>query len=461
MSKKLLNNPLILFDKNYFKISKYTVPSEQYIVAVDVGSSSVKLAIASKILDEKNRVQIFALLERPSFGIKKGVITDMSQVSSAVYDVVAEAEAVIGINIKEVLIGISASGVEFVHSEGYIPLSGNEVEEPDVDRVVHDSLKKAFNLRDKEILQFFPLSFILDDQGGIKNPLGMVGEKLSCRTVVITAEPGSIRNFARIFNQAELDIIDKLYMPFVASEQILTQRQKSVGSVLVDIGYSTTTFVVWSNEEILGSGVINLGSEKITSDLSYGLQTSIDIGEEIKQNHLDLMGDQSSLPEDFEIFDPETRTNYSLNLKEINGFATQRVEEMFLMLLKKLYENFGSVKFPGGLILTGGGSNLKGIHEIARQITNMPVYKNVYNDRDVKFILDFNDDPVYANVISMVAYALRHPDEMGTDRNIFDNDYRNQRDERINNRGNNGGKYSNSKSSNKSIWNSITGIFGR
>jgi cell division protein FtsA len=393
------------------------VASDQYIVAIDVGSSSVKLAVASKSLDEKGRVQIFALLERPSFGIRRGIITDMGEVSQAVYDVVAEAESVIGINIREVVIGVSAYGVDFIGSDGSIPLSGEEVNEEDIDRVIYDSLKKAFNLRDKEILQYIPLNFALDYQDGIKNPIGMVGDKLSCRTITITAEPGNIRNFSRIFAQADLDIMDKLFMPFVSSELILTPRQKSVGAVLIDIGYSTTSYVVWLNEEMIGSGLINIGSEKITADLAYGLQTSIDIAEEIKRNHLDLIGDESNLPEDFEIFDPETQTTYNLNLKKINGFANQRVEEIFLILLKKLYESFGRVKFPGGLVLTGGGANLKGIHEVARQVAELPVYKNVYNSKDIKFILDFNDDPVYANVIAIANYAVKHPEEIGQDKN--------------------------------------------
>lgn len=395
--------------------------TDQYLVAIDVGSSSVKLAVASRAMDEKGRVQIFALLERPSFGLRKGIITDMTELSQAVYDLVAEAESVIGMNIREVLIGISSFGVDFVNSDGYIPLSGQEVTADDVDRVVYDSLKKAFNLRDKEILQFLPISFGMDDQGGIKNPIGLIGEKLSCRTLTITAEPGIIRNFVRIFHQAELDIIDKLYMPFMASELMLTARQKNLGTILVDLGYSTTSYVVWDNDEMVGSGIINVGSEKITSDLAYGLQTSIDIAEEVKKTHLHLIDDNSGKPGEFEIFDPETQTNYTLNSRKIRRYSQDRVEEIFLLLLKNLYDKFGRTKFAGGLVLTGGGANLQGIHEVARNITGLPTYKCVYNEKDVKFILDFNNDPVYANVISMLTYAMSHPEEIGQNRNIFDN----------------------------------------
>ena len=397
--------------------------TDQYLVAVDVGSSSVKLAVANRNLDEKNRAQIFALLERPTFGIRRGVITDMTEVSRAVYDIVTEATAIIGINIQEVLIGISNFGVNFVHSDGYVPLSGQEVSEDDVDRVVYDSLKKAFNLREKEILQYFPLSFALDNQNGIRNPIGMVGDKLSCRTLTITAEPSNIRNFTRIFQQADLDIVDKLFMPLVASDLILTNRQKQVGAVMVDIGYSTTTYVVWDNEEILGSGVLNIGSEKITSDLAYCTKTSIEIAEEIKKERVDLNTPHENTlqrEETIEIFDPETQTNYTLNVEDIEYCASQRVEEIFLLLLKKLFEQFGQSKFPGGIVLTGGGANLKGIHEIAKEVTGLPVYTNIYNERDVKFVLEFDGDPTYANVISMLVYALNHPEEMGQDKNIFD-----------------------------------------
>jgi cell division protein FtsA len=395
------------------------VATDQYLIAIDVGSSSVKLAVASKMLDEKGKVQIYALLDRPAFGLKKGIITDMGEVSSAVYNIVAEAESVIGTSIREVLVGISGFGVDFVQSEGFIPISGQEVDEDDIDRVVYDSLKKGYNLRDKDILQFMPIDFSLDDQRGIKNPLGLAGEKLGCRTLTITAEPSHTRNFSRIFNQAELDIVDKLYMPFVSSDLLLSPRQKSVGSILVDLGYHSTSYVVWQNDEMVGSGVLNIGCEKVTSDLAYGLQTSIEIAEEIKKNHLNLSGEKRGTPEDFEIFDPETQTNHSLNTGKIQAYAQDRVEEIFLLLLKKLHQDFGKSKFSGGMVLTGGGANLKGIHDIARKVTDLTVYKNVYNDREIRFILDFNNDPTYCNVISMLSYALYNPEEIGQNRNIF------------------------------------------
>jgi cell division protein FtsA len=398
------------------------VATDQYLIAIDVGSSSVKLAVASRNLDEKGRTQIYALLEKNVYGINKGVITDMTEISQAVYDIVAEAESVIGVSIREVLIGVNSFGVEFVSSEGFVPISGQEVESQDVDRVVYDSLKKAFNLREKEILQFLPISFSMDNQVGIKNPIGLIGERLSCRTLTITAEPSVIRNFVRIFHQAELDIVDKLYMPFITSELLINSRQKNSGAILVDLGYTTTSYVVWQNDEIIGNGIINIGSEKISSDLAYATQTSIEIADEIKKNNINLIDNANDgLPNEVEIFDPETHTNYILNLRQIRQYAQERVEEIFTLLMKDLYDKFGKTKFSGGIVLIGGGANLKGIHDIVRSTTGLPVYKTVYNEKEVKFILDFNNDPTYCNVVSMLIYALNHPEDIGQDRNVFDN----------------------------------------
>ena len=393
--------------------------NDQYLVAIDVGSSSIKLAIASKVLDEKKRVQIFALLERPVFGIKRGAITDMSELSKAVYDIVTEAESIIGMTIQDVLIGVNTFGVEFINSEGYIALSDNEVNEDDVDRVIRDSFRKAFNVREKEILQHFPVNFSLDDQPGIRNPIGMLGSKLGCRTITICTEPSSIRNFSRIFQQADLDVLDKLYMPLVSSDLIFTPRQKNMGAVLVDIGYSSTTYTLWENDEILGSGVINIGSEQISSDIAYFTKTSIEIADEIKKNNLNLL-DIETEPLEIDIFDPETDSNYSLDLREIKNCAVQRVEEIFLILLENLQKQFGQSKFNGGLVLIGGGANLKGIHEIAKKITGLPVYNNIYNDKQVKFILEFDYDCIYANVISMLIYSVNNLDEIGVEKNNLD-----------------------------------------
>lgn len=393
--------------------------NDQYLVAIDIGSSSIKLAIAKKVLDEKKRVQICALLERPVFGIKRGSITDMSELSKAVYDIVAEAESIIDVTIQNVLVGINTFGVEFINSEGYIALSNNEVNEDDVDRVVRDSFRKAFNVREKEILQHSPVNFSVDDQPGIRNPIGMLGSKLGCRTITICAEPVSIRNFSRIFQQADLDVLDKLYMPLISSDLIFTSRQKNTGAVLVDIGYSSTVYTVWLNDEIAGSGVINIGSEQISSDIAYFTKTSIENADEIKKNHLNLLTDDNQINE-IEMFDPETKLNYPLNLKEIKNFAIERVEEIFVLLLENLKKQFNQTEYNGGIVLIGGGANLKGIHDIAKQVTGLPIYNNIYNDSQVKFILKFDYDCIYANVVSMLIHSVNNLDEIGIEKNILD-----------------------------------------
>ena len=393
--------------------------NDQYFVAIDIGSSSIKLAIASKTLDEKQRVQIYALLERPVFGIKRGSITDMSELSKAVYDVVAEAESIMGITIQKVLIGINTFGIEFINSEGYIALSDNEVNEDDIDRVIRDSFRKAFNVREKEILQHFPINFSLDDQPGIRNPIGMLGSKLGCRTITICAEPVSIRNFSRIFQQADLDILDKLYMPLISSDLIFTSRQKNTGAVLVDIGYSSTVYTVWKNDEIVGSGVINIGSQQISSDIAFVTKTSLENADEIKKNHLNLLINDNEVNE-IEMFDPETKSNYQLNLEEIRDYAFKRIEEIFLLLLENLHRQFNETEYMGGIVLIGGGANLKGIHDIAKQVTGLPIYNNIYNESQVKFILEFDYDCVYANVVSMLIHSVNNLEEIGLEKNILD-----------------------------------------
>ena len=393
--------------------------NDQYFVAIDIGSSSIKLAIASKTLDEKQRVQIYALLERPVFGIKRGSITDMSELSKAVYDVVAEAESIMGITIQKVLIGINTFGIEFINSEGYIALSDNEVNEDDIDRVIRDSFRKAFNVREKEILQHFPINFSLDDQPGIRNPIGMLGSKLGCRTITICAEPVSIRNFSRIFQQADLDILDKLYMPLISSDLIFTSRQKNTGAVLVDIGYSSTVYTVWKNDEIVGSGVINIGSQQISSDIAFVTKTSLENADEIKKNHLNLLINDNEVNE-IEMFDPETKSNYQLNLEEIRDYAFKRIEEIFLLLLENLHRQFNETEYMGGIVLIGGGANLKGIHDIAKQVTGLPIYNNIYNESQVKFILEFDYDCVYANVVSMLIHSVNNLEEIGLEKNILE-----------------------------------------
>jgi len=385
--------------------------NDPYLVAIDIGSFAIKLVVAKNSLDVQNKVQILALVQRTSGGIKRGVITNMSEATEAIIEVVNQAEGIIGLPIRQVVIGISGPNINFKNSEGLIVIShsDNEITENDVDRVIQDSLSKAYNIHNSEILHTIPKSFVLDNQSGIRYPVGMIGHKMECKTLIISTETSYLRNFTKVFNQANLGILEQIYTPLASGEFLLSQRQKKVGTILVDIGSNSTTFIIWENEEIISSGVIPLGGEHITADLAVGLQTTIEIAEKLKRENLDVNQNTS---EEIEIFNEDTGMNEFFASGDLVNYAKPRVEEIFYYLNKELKKAPRTTQTPGGIVLIGGGAALTGITEVARNILKLPIFKHNFDKNLVEFVPDYDGNPGFMNAIALSAYLLYHSEEV-------------------------------------------------
>ncbi len=400
------------------------VARDPYLVAIDFGSNSIKLAVAKDSVDEQDKIQILALVERSSKGIRKGIVTNMSEATEALIDIINQAESIIGLPIRRAVVGISGLGVTFTNSEGLVVISrsNNEIEEGDVERVIHDSLTKAFGLNNNEIIHVIPKSYTIDNQSGIRYPVGMVGSKLEAKTLMVSVETSYLRNFTKVFNQASIEINNQFFTPLASSSFILTSRQKKAGTVMVDIGYSTTSYIIWENEEIFSSGIIPIGSDHITADLAVGLQTTIEMAEEIKKHHLNLDPNiEYDGDEQVEIFNPDLQINESFKLQEIADYSKARIEEIFLYLNKELRKLGKNAQLPGGAILIGGGSSLNGIDEIAKKTLRLPIFKYNFDRNLVEFVPDYNDDPTFINAISLATYSIYYSDDVNLNGSNFAN----------------------------------------
>jgi cell division protein FtsA len=384
------------------------VAREPYIIAFDIGSNSIKLAIAKEPTEDNQKLQILALVEKTSNGIKRGLITNMSEATESLMEAIVQAESVIGLPIRKAIFGINGTHVGFVNSEGLVVVSraDSEITDNDVDRVINDSLTKAFGLNGQEILHIIPKSFTVDTQEGIRHPVGMIGSKLQAKTLVISAESSYLRNFNKVISQAGVEISESIYTPLATSDFVLSQRQKKAGTLMIDIGYSSTAYIVCENEEIFASGVIPIGSDHITADLALGLGTTIEMAEEIKRKYLDLSPDYDSTIQVIEMYNPEMQVNERFQMDDIRGVAKARVEEIFMMLRAELrkMDKFG--KLPGGAILVGGGSSLKGIDTVAKDIVKLPIFKYQFDRSKIDFVPDYNGDPSFINSIALLHYYL-------------------------------------------------------
>jgi cell division protein FtsA len=383
-------------------------------VAIDIGSNSIKLAVAKNSLDDQDKVQVLALVERPSSGIKRGVVTSMTEATEALIEVVAQAEGVVGLPIKRSVFGINGTGISFVNSEGLVVISrqDNEIQEEDVERVIQDSLTKAFGVGNNEIIHIIPKAFKVDNQSGIRYPVGMLGNKLEAKTLIISVETSFLRNFSKVINQSGVEISDQIFTPLASSNFLFSTRQKKSGTMLVDIGYSSTSYILWENEEIFASGVIPVGSEHITADLAVGLQTTIEMAEEIKKQHVDLSDGAVDELEEIEMYNPDLQINETFKLSDIRDFARARTEEIFIYINRELQKIGKKGKLPGGVILIGGGSALKGIDDVARYVLKLAIFKYHFDPKKIEFLPDYNGDPAFINSIALAAYYLFHSEEI-------------------------------------------------
>jgi cell division protein FtsA len=390
------------------------VPNDPYLTAIDIGSNSIKLAVVKDSLDEQNKIQVLALVERSSNGFRRGVITNMSDATDALVDTINQAESIIGLPIREGVVGVNGTSITFTNSDGVVIISNhdNEITDSDTQRVIQDSLNKAFGITNSEIIHVIPKSFSVDNQSGILYPQGMVGSKLEVKTLIISCEVSYLRNFSKVISQSEMDIVDRIFTPLASSNFILTQRQKKAGTALIDLGSTSTSFIVWENEEIVGSGVIPIGSDHITQDLAVGLQTNIEMAEEIKRVHLDLHEQLSDDQEHHtvEVFNPDLNINEQFSHGEILQYARPRVEEIFNYISKEL-RKMGKTSLPGGGVLIGGGAALNGLEDVAKTVLKQPIFKYIFDRKYVEFVPDYNDDPTFINAISLASYALIHTGE--------------------------------------------------
>jgi cell division protein FtsA len=283
--------------------------------------------------------------------------------------------------------------------------------EADVDRVIHDSLTKAFGINNNEILHIIPKNFTVDNQSGIKYPVGMLGSKLESKTLIVSTETSYLRNFSKVIHQAGIEIEDQIFTPLASSDFILSVRQKKAGTVLIDIGASSTSYIVWENEEIFTTGIIPIGSDHVTGDLAVGLQTTMEMSEEIKKQHLDLSDSFEPDFDEVEMYNPDLHINETFRVTELRTYSKPRVEEIFAYINKELKKSGKNAQLPGGAVLIGGGSALKGIEDIARKVLKIPIFKYSFDSSRIEFVPDYNNDPAFINCISLAAYYLYHADE--------------------------------------------------
>jgi cell division protein FtsA len=389
---------------------------ENMVVGLDIGTTKI-CAIVAEVSD--GGVDIVGIGTHPSKGLRKGVVINIDATVESIRKAVEEAELMAGVEINSVYCGITGSHIRGFNSHGIVAVKNREVSESDMKRVI-DAARAVAIPMDREIIHVLPQEFIVDEQDGIMEPLGMSGVRLEAKVHIVTGAVTSAQNIIRCCNRTGLEVNDIVLEQLAASEAVLIPDEKELGVALADIGGGTTDLVVFSQGAVRQTAVFGLGGNHLTNDIAVGLRTPLVESEKIKIKYGCALTSMVKKEEMIEVPSVGGRRARVLSRQILAEIIEPRMEEIFTLvhreILKSGYENL----IPSGVVLTGGTASLEGLPELVEQIFNLPVRRGYPSG--IGGLMDVVNNPMYAAGVGLVLYGRRHRSEgrfKSSDRNFF------------------------------------------
>jgi len=388
------------------------------IAGIELGSSKTATIIAQVSVDEgsfEEVINIIGVSVSASKGVKKGQIVNIDEsVESAITSIEA-AERMAGHNIDSAFVALGGAHITSQNSHGVVAVSGStgEIIPSDVDRVIEAA--SAISLpASREIVHVLPREFIVDGEAGVKDPISMSGVRLEVETHVVTASSAAIKNLSKTLSEAGIKINDMVFTGLAASYSVLTETEKELGCVLVDIGAGTTSVVAYIDGSLAYSGVIPVGAKNVTNDIAIGLRVSLDTAEKIKLS----LSDTTTVKDQKDELDLS-----SLGISEVSkvskktlveGIIRPRLNEIFTMVRLELEREKIINRIPSGAIVTGGGSKTIGVSDSAKRVLSVPVRIGI--PKGVSGLIDDCIDPTFSVPIGLLIFGASKnaPDHGGT-----------------------------------------------
>jgi len=385
---------------------------ENIITGIDIGSSNIRIVVGQPTkMGEAEQLNIIGVVEVPVQGMKKGDVVSIEDVVSGISACLEKAERMIGLPIERASVGVAGTHIASQESTGVIAISrtNGEVQENDIVRVIEAARSVAAPVN-YDILHVIPKTFSVDNQTGVKDPIGMSGIRLEVATQVIRGWSSQVKNLTKCVHRTGIDIDNLVFAVLAAGEAVLSARQKELGVALVDIGAATTKVVVYEEGDILHTAVLPVGADYITKDLMLGLQAPFDVAERIK---LDI---GSALPQSFDKSDEVNLRdfggeNQTFSKKYIAGIIEARVEEIFGMIDGELKKINRSGLLPSGVVIIGGGAKLPGMVEVGKRKTLLSVSLGV--SRRFNTAVDKVNDLTFATALGLVMWGYGAQTEKG------------------------------------------------
>lgn len=345
---------------------------ETIITGLDIGSTTIRIVVG-QVNPHDKKIHILGAADDTAEGVSKGSITSIEDAVSSISGALEKVERMTGIPVEHAYIGINGSHITSQDSHGVIAVSkaDGEIREEDVERVI-EAAQAVATPPNYEILHVIPRSFTVDNQKGIKDPIGMTGIRLEVDAQIVQGLSSQIKNLTKCIYRTGIDINDLVLGILASSEAVLTKKQKDLGVALLNIGGSTTSLLVFEEGDVLHTAILPVGSSHITNDIAIGLRTSIDLAEKIKLEYGSALPEEINKREEINLEELDSREEGMVSQKHVAEIIEARSEEIFKMADKELQKIDRSGLLPAGVILTGGGAKLPGLVEVAKKEFKLP-----------------------------------------------------------------------------------------
>lgn len=378
---------------------------ENIYVGLDIGTTKVCAIVAS--VAANNEINILGIGKAKSDGLTRGVITHIDRTIASISTAVVDAEAQSGVKIQSVVAGIAGDHIQSFQSRGVVAVSGaeQEITQPDVNRLIEDTKKIALP-NDRKILHVIPQEFIVDGQDGVYDPVGMSGVRMEATVHIITGLVSAVQNIVKCVKRTQVDVSDIVLEPIASADAVLEREEKEVGVALLDIGGGTTDLAVFADHTIRHTAVIGIAGNKVTEDIRRGLGILTAQAEELKIRYGHTHS--SSLADNEPITIPGIggREPLSIDQKLLCQIIQPRMEEILEIAALEIKRSGYQKHLSAGVVLTGGGSLVKGAADLAREILGMPVKIGIPRGFRGGFVREI-ENPMYATGVGLVLNAIK------------------------------------------------------
>lgn len=377
---------------------------DQVLVGLDIGTSKIACVVAESSPD--GRLDVIGIGTHPSRGLRKGVVVNIESTVESIRLAVEEAELMAGVDIRSVYTGIAGSHIRGYNSHGVVASKTGEIAAEDVTRVIDAA--QAMNIpADQKILHILPQEYIIDNQDGIREPVGMSGVRLEAKVHVITGAVSSAQNIIKCCNRCDLDVADMVLEQIASSEAVLSQDEKDIGTVLIDIGGGTTDLAVFIEGAIRHTAVIPIGGDHLTNDLVVGLRTSAREADQLKKRYGACMVELVSPEDQVEVPSVGGRPPRPMPRQVMAQILEPRMQELFELIKAELQRSGYQELIAAGIVLTGGSSLLEGTVELAEEVFDgLPV--RLGRPQGIGGLVDVVSSPIYATSVGLLLYGQRY-----------------------------------------------------